>query len=71
LQIPVFAHEVCDVSEETKIKGRYFYLGTRTQGKISAFQLVKTASPTHTDVSVIWVFVKIKTRGVATEQKSF
>ena len=43
---------VCDVSEETKMKGRCFYLGACTQGKTDAFHLVRTASPTHTDVRV-------------------
>jgi len=31
--IDVFAHEVCDGSQETKMRGGYFYLGACTQEK--------------------------------------
>ena len=40
------------------MRGRYFYLGACTQGKIDTFHLVRTESPTHTEVRVFIVFVK-------------
>ena len=45
--------------QEAKMRGGYFYLGACTQGKIDAFHLVRTVSPTHTEVSVFLVFVYI------------
>ncbi len=41
------------------MEGRYFYLGACSQGKIDAFHLVRTISPTHTEVRVFLVFVYI------------
>jgi hypothetical protein len=46
------------LSQEPKMRGSHFYLGARTQGKIDAFHLVRTESPTHTEVRVFPVFVK-------------
>ena len=44
------------------MRGSCFYLGACSQGKIATSNLVRTVSPTHTDVRVFMVFVKIKTR---------
>jgi hypothetical protein len=48
--------------KETKMRGGYFYLGAFSQGKRATSHLIRTVSPTHTDVRVFMVFVKIKTR---------
>ncbi len=55
-EIGVFAHEVCDGSTRAKDGRQIFYLGACTQGKIDASHLVRTVSPTHTEVSVFQVF---------------
>jgi hypothetical protein len=39
------------------MKGSYFYLDACIQGKIEALDLVRAASPTHTEVRVFKVFV--------------
>ena len=47
------------------MRGVYFYLGACSQGKIGDSYLVRTVSPTHTEVSVFVVFVfKILEGGV-------
>ena len=48
--------------KETRMIGGYFYLGACSQGKRAAYHLIRTVSPTHTDVRVFMVFVKIKTQ---------
>ena len=45
------------MSLETKIRGGYFYLEARSQGKKVTLNLIRTVSPTHTDVRVFRVFV--------------
>jgi hypothetical protein len=47
-QTEVFAHEVCEGSVRGKMKGIYFYLGARTQGKTDALHRKGLKSPTHT-----------------------
>jgi hypothetical protein len=49
------------------MKGGYFYLGACSQGKIATSHLVRNVSPTHTEVRVFLVFVKIQTQGIAGE----
>jgi hypothetical protein len=49
------------------MKGGYFYLGACSQGKIATSHLVRTVGPTHTEVRVFLVFVKIQTQGIAGE----
>ena len=51
------AHEVCDGSERDQDEREYFYLGACSQGKIVTSYLMRTISPTHTDVRVFMVFV--------------
>jgi hypothetical protein len=51
--------------------GRYFYLGACTQGKIYASHLVRTESPTHTEVRIFLIFVKNKTQSFTGESKNF
>ena len=43
--------------QESKMRGGYFYLGARSQGKIDDSYLARTVSPTHTEVRVFKVFV--------------
>ena len=42
------------------MRGRYFYLGACTQGKIYASHLIRAVSPKHTEVRVFKVFVSKK-----------
>ncbi len=55
----VFAHEVCDGSARDKDSRWIFYPGACSRGKISTLNLVRTESPTHTEMRVFLVFVKI------------
>ena len=50
------------------MRGSHFYLGARNQGKIDTFHLVRTESPTHTEVRVLMVFVNNKHRIVQVTQ---
>jgi hypothetical protein len=43
--------------EETEIQGIYFFLNASIQIKINVLNLVRTVSPTHTEVRVLLVGV--------------
>ena len=66
--IGVFAHEVCDVSARDEDARRIFCPGACSRGKISTLNLVRTESPTHTEVRVLMVFVNNKHRIVQVTQ---
>ena len=54
--IAVFAHEVCDVSARDEDARWIFCPGACSRGKISTLNLVRTESPTHTEVRVFSCF---------------
>ena len=54
--IDVFAHEVCDVSARGEDVRWIFYPGACSRGKTFTLNLVRTESPTHTEVRVFPVF---------------
>ena len=66
--IDVFAHEVCEVSARDQDERWIFCPGACSRGKISTLNLVRTESPTHTEVRVFPGFCK-KIVMAAAEQK--
>ena len=54
----VFAHKVCDCSgKRQRFEVGIFICELASQGKIVTLNLIRTVSPTHTDVRVFMVFV--------------
>ena len=58
LEKPVFLLTKYVMALEPKMRGGYFYPGAISRGKIATLNLVRTVSPTHTEVRVFMVLVK-------------